>query len=337
MVNTYLMKTESAPSLSSSAMAESCCRLPERQETGFIPSEDAGRPPAVSQEPADGRRGDIVWFSGGVSSIGTDSPVIAGDGEGPRRQIRLASFGLEKHAVSNRRFAAFVAETGYRTEAERFGWSFVFHLFVRDGTMTAQPVGLPWWHQVAGACWNAPEGPGTGLDGRLDHPVVHVSANDARAFADWAGGRLPSEAEWEHAARAGRPDVRYPWGDAEPDDRTICCNIWQGRFPHENSALDGYVGTAPVEAFQPNPAGLYNMSGNVWEWTADRFHIPSSTQGARHRNAEARASGDRVLKGGSYLCHISYCYRYRIAARIGHSADTSTGHIGFRVAYTALG
>jgi formylglycine-generating enzyme required for sulfatase activity len=163
--------------------------------------------------------------------------------------------------------------------------------------------------------------------------VTHVSWNDAAAFTAWAGGRLPTEAEWEHAARGGLASPRFPWGDAEPDDRTIFCNIWQGRFPHHNTEADGFAGTAPVRAFEPNVYGLYNMSGNVWEWCSDPFRVRSLKSSAKAINDTAAAEKRKIAKGGSYLCHRSYCYRYRIAARIGTPPNTSAGHTGFRIVF----
>src|SRR5262245_35376266 len=172
------------------------------------------------------------------------------------------------------------------------------------------------------------------LAGRRDHPVVHVSWNDAVAFAAWAGGRLPTEAEWEYAAAGGRPGARFPWGDAKPDDVAFQpCNIWQGQFPSYNSGRDGYLGTAPVDAFAANGYGLFNMSGNTWEWCADRFRVRSLSRAAQARNRQAREGEERLLKGGSYLCHRSYCYRDRIAARTGAGADSSTAHVGFRLVF----
>jgi sulfatase modifying factor 1 len=272
---------------------------------------------------------------GGRAWIGTDRPFLAADGEGPQRIVKVADFEIDTHAVTNDRFARFVAATGYVTEAERFGWSFVFHLFLSDRTTGAQgAAAAPWWRRVEGACWSNPEGPGSGLAGREDHPVVHVSWADACAFADWAKGRLPTEAEWEHAACGGLRNATFPWGDREPDDDSFQpCNIWQGQFPHVNSGRDGWGGTAPVDAFEPNGFGLYNMCGNVWEWCADPFRVRSLKREAIARNAEAEAGGWRLMKGGSYLCHASYCYRYRIAARLGVTPDTSTGHVGLRLVY----
>lgn len=168
----------------------------------------------------------------------------------------------------------------------------------------------------------------------MDHPVVHVSWHDATAFARWAGGRLPSEAEWEHAARGMLDDPKFPWGDDEPTDTEIHCNIWQGRFPEENLCRDGHFGTAPASWGAPNTAGLYNVAGNVWEWTADRWRVRSLTKAAVIANAEARRRDYRVLKGGSFLCHRDWCYRYRIAARSGLDSSSATSNQGFRLAYS---
>lgn len=275
----------------------------------------------------------VVAIPGGTVTMGTDTPVFREDGEGPARRVTLRPFRIDAHAVSNRRFAAFIAATGYRTEAERYGWSYVFHSFLPPGTQAPSPEGTPWWRQVQGAHWAAPEGPGSSIADRLDHPATHIAWNDAAAFAAWAGGRLPGEAEWEHAAKGGVDAARFPWGAAEPDDGNALCNIWQGRFPAQNTLSDGFLGTAPVDAFRPNGFGLFNACGNVWEWCADPFRIRSLSAAAKQRNQAAAAERERVMKGGSYLCHLSYCYRYRIAARSGRSPDTSAGHTGFRLAY----
>lgn len=280
-----------------------------------------------------------VRIPGGKARVGTNRPVILDDGEGPERLVTVAVFDMDAHAVTNERFARFVAATGHVTDAERFGWSFVFHRLLRDAASASQGVaGAPWWRRVEGACWAAPEGQGSDVSGREDHPVVHVSWADACAFAGWAGGRLPTEAEWEHAAAGGRSGAIYPWGHREPDDDAFQpCNIWQGRFPTENTRLDGWLGTAPADAYEPNGYGLYNMCGNVWEWCADPFRIRSLKRTAIMRNAEAEAAGSRLMKGGSYLCHASYCHRYRIAGRLGATPDTSTGHTGFRLVYDVPG
>ncbi|MFF4899247.1 formylglycine-generating enzyme family protein [Streptomyces sp. NPDC001068] len=269
--------------------------------------------------------GGMVALPGGDFLMGAEDPEgFPADGEGPVRTVRVAPFLVDACAVSNDAYAAFVADTGYVTDAERLGWSYVFAGFLpaaraRDAP---RPPGTPWWCAVAGAAWHEPGGPGSGLDGLGRHPVVHVSWYDAAAYAAWAGKRLPTEAEWEYAARGGLVQARYPWGDELDMDGEYRCNIWRGTFPTRNTAADGYPGTAPVDAFAPNGYGLHNMSGNVWEWCADRWtagHAP----GTGHEAA-------RVVRGGSHLCHASYCNRYRVAARTANTPDSSTGHTGFR-------
>ncbi|WDR03966.1 formylglycine-generating enzyme family protein [Devosia algicola] len=275
-----------------------------------------------------------VRFAATRSIVGTSKPEIAGDGEGPIRTVTLKAFSLDAHSVTNARFAAFVAATGYVTEAEQFGWSPVFRgLLDGQGVPPPSNTATPWWVKVDGSYWAAPEGPDSSVEARMDHPVVQVSWADAKAFAAWAGGRLPTEAEWEHAARGGLENPKFPWGDEEPDDQTIFCNIWQGAFPHTNTLADGFLGTCPVEAFEPNGMGLYGMAGNVWEWTGDAFKVRSLSREAKVRNANASKTQEKVLKGGSFLCHISYCYRYRIAARSALTADSSASNTGFRLAY----
>lgn len=241
---------------------------------------------------------------------------------------------MGRTAVTNAAFKAFVEATGYVTEAERFGWSFVFWAQVPDTVGPTQGVvDVEWWRRVDEANWRDINGPGTMEEAwHPDHPVVQVSWNDAQAYAKWAGGRLPTEAEWEHAARGGLGDVRFPWGNAEPDDTGHTpCNIWQGRFPDVNTGQDGYLTTAPAQSFEPNGYGLYNLAGNVWEWTADAFRIASLKKSVKTRLAAMR--GYKLSKGGSFLCHKSYCYRYRIAARSGTSPDSATTHHGFRVVW----
>lgn len=303
----------------------SCC-TPSRDGSvdGSVP------PPCASRRPVAGER---VRFDGCKSHVGTNAPEIAQDGEGPRRTVRLGPFWIETTTVTNARFAAFVSETGYVTEAERYGWSPVFRALLGEHAPPPTNSQIPWWVKVDGACWAQPEGPESSIENRMDHPVVQVSWADANAFAQWAGGRLPTEAEWEHAARGDLGDPRFPWGDAEPDDETVYANIWQGAFPHSNLMTDGYLGTSPVSAFAPNGKGLHDMSGNVWEWTSDAFRIRSLSRQAKARNETARKTNEKVLKGGSFLCHISYCYRYRIAARSGLTADSCACNTGFRIAY----
>ncbi|MDR6308546.1 formylglycine-generating enzyme family protein [Pacificitalea manganoxidans] len=278
-------------------------------------------------------RASALRVEGGRALVGTATPRLPQDGESPLRRVTLKPYLLSPTTVTNADFAAFIDATGYRTEAERFGWSFVFwaqvppHVDAPHGV-----VGVEWWRRVDGADWRNINGPDTAEAWHPDHPVVHVSWNDARAFAHWAGGRLPSEAEWEHAARGGLGDVAYPWGDTDPDDRDFQpCNIWQGDFPARNLGLDGYATTAPARAFAPNGYGFYNMVGNVWEWTAEPFRIRSVKRAVQARMAQMK--GYKLSKGGSFLCHASYCWRYRIAARSGNSPDSTTTHHGFRLAF----
>ena len=225
-----------------------------------------------------------------------------------------------------------VAQTGFVTEAERFGWSFVFAGFLPDDFPdTRGVVDAPWWRQVHGADWRHPDGPDSGLAGREQHPVIHVSWNDAQAYCGWAGVRLPTEAEWEYATRGGRASSVYPWGDdLEPDGEHLM-NVFQGTFPSGNAAADGYAGTAPVDSFPPNGFGLHNMTGNVWEWCADWFDPTYYRTGSRPDPTGPESGTHRVMRGGSYLCHASYCRRYRVAARSANTPDSSTGNLGFRV------
>ena len=305
----------------------SCCG-PSRALETILPAS------AIAPVKAGGVPEGMIRVPGGRSFVGTDRPEIPQDGEGPERAVTLADFGLEATTVTVERFAAFVAATGYITEAERFGWTAVF-FGDQKHLSDASKVGsrLPWWHSVDDANWRQPEGPGSTVEHRMDHPVTQVSWADAKAFATWVGGRLPTEAEWEHAARGGSHRQRFPWGDAEPDDTTIYANIWQGQFPHHNTGADGHERTAPARSFEPNALGFYSMAGNVWEWTADPFKVRSLSRQARLRNAQALEHSEKVLKGGSFLCHISYCYRYRIAARMALSPDSAASNAGFRVAY----
>ncbi|WP_145408208.1 formylglycine-generating enzyme family protein [Paenibacillus xylanexedens] len=279
-----------------------------------------------------------VRLGGTVFRMGTDTlDGFATDGEGPSREVYVKPFYIDKMAVTNEQFSAFVSETGYITEAERYGWSFVFHLFVSDHQKPylEYPAHTPWWLAVPGASWNSPEGQDSTIDDRLNHPVVQVSWHDAQAYSRWAGKRLPTEAEWELAARGGLSSKKYPWGDVLQPEGENRCNIWHGQFPHVHTAPDGYRGTCPVDAYPPNGYGLYNSIGNVWEWCADVFNPNYHLSGISHDPQGDPSGRTRTMKGGSYLCHDSYCNRYRVAARTSNTPDSSTGHIGFRCAADA--
>ncbi|MDI1462803.1 formylglycine-generating enzyme family protein [Catellatospora sp. KI3] len=276
-----------------------------------------------------------VALAGGAFLMGTDdSEGFPADGEGPVREVTVRPFRLDATTVTNAQFATFVKATGYVTEAQRFGSSYVFggHLAPGVAARGTRVPNTPWWFEVPGASWRDPYGPGTGIGDRQNHPVVHVSWHDALAYCDWSGTRLPTEAEWEFAARGGLVQARFPWGDELTPGGRHMCNIWQGEFPVRDSAADGYAGTAPVKSYRPNGFGLYNMAGNVWEWCADWFSADFHATGPRTDPTGPPAGTAKVMRGGSHLCHVSYCNRYRVAARSANTPDSSTSNIGFRVA-----
>ena len=280
---------------------------------------------------------EMVALPGGTFLMGTDyAGGFAEDGEGPVRAVTLHEFSIDRYPVTNEVFGKFVADTGYRTEAEQFGWSFVFWAHIppqRFQELVEDTVeSAPWWCKVRGARWNAPEGPQSNLKDRENHPVVHVSWNDAQAFCAWSRQRLPSEAEWEYAARGGLEQALYPWGDKLRPGGEHRCNIWQGEFPNVDTAEDGYAGTCPVDAFPANGYGLYSVVGNTWEWCADWFSSDLHLTASRNNPSGPREGSSRVMKGGSFLCHKSYCNRYRLGARTSNTPDSSTSNIGFRCA-----
>lgn len=318
-------------------------------------------PPETRPSPVKSNSG-MVWIEGGEFTMGTDAELGWPD-EKPAHRVRVDGFWIDETEVTNAQFRTFVEATGYVTTAEKapsveellsqlppgtaappkeslVAGSLVF-------TMTEGPVELQdfsqWWTWTPGANWKHPEGPDSNLDERDGHPVVHVSWDDAVAFATWARKRLPTEAEWEFAARGDLIDQPYVWGDDAPSDENIRANIWQGKFPHLNSKRDGFVRTAPARSFPANGFGLFDMAGNVWEWCADAYDHRAYTRRAKQavvvnplvdRSADPRNPRitSRAQRGGSFLCNDSYCSRYRPSARHGLAPDTGMSHVGFRCA-----
>ena len=285
-------------------------------------------------------------FPGGEYLLGSDTHYPE---EGPVRWERVADFRIDAYPVTNRRFQEFVEATGYVTIAERPPHPHLYPgarpqdlvpgslVFV----MSDGPVDLGdfrnWWSWVPGANWRRPLGPDSSLEGLEDHPVVHVAYPDAIAYTRWRGMRLPSETEWESAARGGLEGADFTWGDLDTQETAPRANTWQGRFPYENTELDGWTRTSPVGYYEPNGYGLYDMTGNVWEWTSTPYYEPSHRGGCcgPPRNASTTRSADgpfpyRTIRGGSHLCTTQYCFRYRPAARQPQTIDTSSSHLGFR-------
>lgn len=264
--------------------------------------------------------------------MGNDGPdANPGDGEGPVHAVQLSAFSIDATTVTNADFGLFIDATGYRTEAELFGFSAVFHQVVEAeaSDIMGRPSETPWWVGVRGADWLHPEGARSQVEDRADHPVVHVSWTDAQAYCRWAGRALPTEAQWECAARGGLEGLRYPWGDLVTD-QPWPLNIWQGQFPDVNTLNDGWLTTAPARSYEPQGYGLWQMIGNVWEWCADWWQPGYYADSPAADPVGPEAGRRRVLRGGSYLCHASYCNRYRNAARSANTPDSSMGNAGFR-------
>ncbi|HEV3085020.1 MAG TPA: formylglycine-generating enzyme family protein [Gemmataceae bacterium] len=317
--------------------------------------------------PSDGPPG-MVWVPGGEFTMGTDSDLGHPD-EKPAHRVRVDGFWMDETDVTNAQFRQFVEATGYLTTAEKpvdveeilrqsppgtppppkenlAPGSLVFVATREPVTLAGPDAHRAWWKWTPGANWRHPEGPGSSIDGKDDHPVVHVSWLDAVAYAQWAGKRLPTEAEWEFAARGGLDAKPYVWGDDRPTETNIHANIWQGDFPYRNTAADGYERTSPVKAFAPNGYGLYDMAGNVWQWCSDWYRIDLYRQRAGQpvtvnptgpeKSFDPRQpySPLRAQRGGSFLCNDAYCTRYRPSARHGCTPDTGMSHIGFRCVMT---
>ena len=290
----------------------------------------------------------MVWVPGGTFTMGSDRHYPE---EAPVREVTVDGFWLDEHPVTNLEFTSFVKETGYATSAERAPSPEDYpaakeELLVAGSIVfrkTDGPVDLGnhfnWWEWIRGADWRHPEGPGSSLHGRERHPVVHVAYADAEAYATWAGKELPTEAEWELAARGGLDGAEFAWGDDFMPEGRPMANTWQGEFPYDNALEDGFEGTSPVGSFPANGYGLLDMTGNVWEWTTD-WYRSSHDASSPCCGADLRAASvdpydpssipRRVMKGGSHLCAPNYCRRYRPAARMAQPVDTSTGHLGFR-------
>jgi formylglycine-generating enzyme len=321
--------------------------------------------PELFQKSHSARLG-MVWIPGGEFTMGTDAEMGWPE-EKPAHRVRVDGFWMDETDVTNAQFRRFVEATGYVTTAERPVDAQEILRQSPPGTPTPPPEKLvpgslvfratsgpledlrdfsQWWRWTPGANWRHPEGLGSSIDGKDDYPVVQVSWDDAVAYAKWAGKRLPTEAEWEFAARGGLDNKPYVWGDDPPSDTNIHANVWQGEFPYKNTAADGYAGTSPVRAFPSNGYGLYDMSGNVWQWCSDWYQVDLYRDLARQVAVNPKGPAKsfdprqpysplRVQKGGSFLCNDAYCSRYRPSARHGCTPDTGMSHIGFRCVLTA--
>ncbi|WP_299581618.1 formylglycine-generating enzyme family protein [uncultured Sunxiuqinia sp.] len=338
----------------------SCCsNLPDRFAV-------AGQPAISETTAAKAKLEGMVYIPRGSFTMGGDS-IWGRPDEFPHHEVTISPFYMDEHEVTNKQFQAFVVATGYVTTAElKPDWeelkkqvppgspkppeemlvaaSLVFK--PTDGPVSLNNPTI-WWSWVAGADWRHPEGPGSSLEGRENYPVVHVSWEDAAAYAQWAGKRLPTEAEWEYAARGGHQAIIYPWGNERIHEGQVKANSWDGKFPYENLARDGFERAAPVKQFAPNGYGLYDMAGNVWEWCADwyrsDYYQTCLTEGITHNppgpdqpfDPDEPYAQKKVTRGGSFLCNDQYCSGFRVAARMKTSWDTSLNHTGFRCVVSA--
>jgi sulfatase modifying factor 1 len=305
----------------------------------------------------------MVWVPAGTFTMGSNDPEAKAD-EKPPHEVKLEGFWIDATPVTNREFKAFVDATGYVTTAEKAPTLEEIMSQVPPGTPEPAPELLVpaslvfkkakgpvplrnhriWWDWVPGANWKHPEGPNSSIEGKDDHPVVQISWIDANAYAKWAGKRLPTEAEWEYAANGGKTNIKYVWGNEEFSEEKPQANIWQGNFPYESTKEKGAIGTTPVKKYPPNGYGLYDMSGNVWQWVSDYYHRFYFAQEAKKGvstnpkgpdtsyDPDEPYASKRVHRGGSFLCHQSYCKGYRITARMKTCPDTSLNHLGFRCA-----
>ena len=309
-----------------------CCTISADRKSGVRQNIDF--PTFSSVDTSNQSSEGMALVKGGEYILGaSDGRGFEADGEGPVRKVEVKTFLIDKCTVTNAEFAAFVSDTGYITEAEFYGSSFVFYRFLSPSILKDSPMSVvdaPWWRSVTGSSWKRPEGPGSTINRRKSHPVIHVSWNDATAYSQWAAKRLPTETEWEIAACGGLENSTYPWGNDLLPDAKHMCNIWQGNFPDHNTEEDGYSGPSPAKSFPANGYGLYNTCGNVWEWCSDWFGNKYLYENVKNNPLGPTSGTQKVIKGGSYLCHDSYCNRYRIAARSANTPDSSTGNLGFR-------
>ena len=317
-------------------MSEKNCCSPNRDQDKKI---EIKTDFSIHKSSEDAKLSNMIRISQESFLMGTDyENAFINDGEGPVREVEIDPFYVDRYPVTNKDFDIFCSQTGYITEAEKYGWSFVFFQLVSNNTkknISESVSGTPWWWKVDNAFWRKPYGPDSNLKDLDKHPVVHISWNDANAYAKWIGKDLPTEAEWEMAARGGLSQKNYSWGN---NDAQIFkkCNIWEGIFPDKNTMEDGWLGTSPVDYYDPNNYGVYDTAGNVWEWCKDWFSASfhqNERKETRINPSGPKYGSSKTMKGGSYLCHNSYCNRYRASARTQNTTDSSTGNLGFRLIY----